>query len=116
MGNAITHVEIPCRDLRRAQAFYQAVFDWSFAPFDESYVLFEAEAPVSGGLWKSEELAGADGIRFYVRVEDIPATLQRGREAGGVILTEKTLISQEIGFFAFLGDTEGNRIGLFSRS
>jgi len=42
--------------------------------------------------------------------------LERIEQEGGSILLPKTVVSPEIGFMAFFKDTEGNRIGIHSKS
>jgi len=40
----------------------------------------------------------------------------RGADAGGTVVKDKIKISSEIGYFAIIDDTEGNRIYLHSMS
>ena len=45
---------------------------------------------------------------------DLLTVLNRVEAAGGTIVTEKRQISPEIGYFAIIVDTEGNRVYLHS--
>jgi hypothetical protein len=51
----------------------------------------------------------------YFNVSDINAVLDRVREAGGGVLRVKESIGEE-GFIALFEDTEGNHLGLHSKT
>lgn len=36
----IVHVEIPVKDIKRAKAFYGAVFGWTFQDYGKEYSIF----------------------------------------------------------------------------
>jgi len=48
--------------------------------------------------------------------DDLQVLLDRVEAAGGKVLTPKTHITEEIGYFAFFLDTEGNKVALHSRA
>jgi predicted enzyme related to lactoylglutathione lyase len=54
-------------------------------------------------------------IVYFYMGEDLSEALARVEPAGGKILTPKTLISEEFGYYAHFLDTEGNRVGLHSQ-
>jgi len=117
MGSAICHVEIPCRDMARAKKFYHDVFGWDFEDFVESYALFNTGSGVGGGLdLRAEATGGGRGVTLYLEVEDIPKRLEDVEKAGGKVVTGKTEISKEYGYSALFTDTEGNEVGLWSKS
>jgi predicted enzyme related to lactoylglutathione lyase len=63
-------------------------------------------------VWESEGNFPNYAI-FYVLVQDVAATVERGRELGAKILMEP--VSDSAGFtFARLEDTAGNHFGVFS--
>ncbi|MBK6330266.1 MAG: hypothetical protein IPF62_06990 [Bacteroidetes bacterium] len=45
---------------------------------------------------------------------DVNLVLDRATTAGGRIIVPKTLIGEDTGYYAFIVDTEGNRIALHS--
>lgn len=47
--------------------------------------------------------------------EDLNLALGRVKEAGGEVVMDKTDIGQDIGHFALFIDSEGNRVGLYSK-
>jgi predicted enzyme related to lactoylglutathione lyase len=58
----------------------------------------------------------ADGVQIYFTSPSGDATneLARVEKAGGKLLRPKTLISEEVGYYGLILDTEGNRIAIHS--
>ena len=52
-----------------------------------------------------------EGVRNYLAVDDVDATLAKVTESGGTIVVPKTDIG--IGWYAAVTDTEGNELGLY---
>ena len=71
---------------------------------------------VGGSLVESAtHKPSADGAKIYLNANpDMVNVLAKVEQAGGKIVMPKTKISDEIGFMAFIIDTEGNNIGLHS--
>ncbi len=120
--NALNWFEIPATDTKRAQKFYEHIFDIKmhtqemmgmemvFFPYD-----MEAQnGKVSGALVKSQmHKPSTDGAIVYLNANpSIQTVLDKVEKAGGKIVMPKTQISEEIGYMAFLIDTEGNRVAL----
>jgi predicted enzyme related to lactoylglutathione lyase len=55
-------------------------------------------------------------VYFTAHSGDLDNELGRVENAGGKVFQPKTLISDDVGYMAVIGDTEGNRIALHSRS
>ena len=110
----IVHVNLPCLDIERAQRFYGGVFDWTFMPNTDDYVLFSDHDGVGGGLTKGSKPSD-EGIVFFIQVDDIPATLSEVAAAGGTVELEKTPVGGP-GFYGLFRDPEGNRVGVYSES
>ncbi|RPA68501.1 VOC family protein [Cyclobacteriaceae bacterium YHN15] len=114
--------EIPVKNMERAVAFYEAVFDCKLerhqmGPIDMAWFPWDHEKGGAGGsLVKNEEFytPSEDGVQVYFSSEDVKTELARIKKAGGEILQSKTLISPEIGYMALFIDSEGNRIALHS--
>ncbi|MEO0361367.1 MAG: VOC family protein [Pseudomonadota bacterium] len=116
--NPVGYFEIPVRDLDRAAAFYEAVFDCALerATIDGyEMALFPAAdgAPgATGALAVGDDyVPSEDGALVYFTVADIDATVARATECGGRVIYPTKSIG-EAGFVAEIGDGEGNRIAL----
>ena len=110
-----SHIEYPADDVERAKAFYSTVFGWQFEAMDgmDNYFLYTAgPGELGGGIGLRGQNAPA-GVRNYLRVEDIDATISAVKANGGAIVTPKTDIG--FGWYAAATDTEGNEIGLYQR-
>jgi predicted enzyme related to lactoylglutathione lyase len=113
-NNTICHLEISCKDCKKASEFYNSLFGWTmnFAMGDE-YVLFQPEGAPGGGLSKAESINPGGGVIFYVEVDDIEAYLKKAVELGGQQAVAKTEISGH-GWYGHFKDPDGNVIGLFT--
>ena len=114
--NTICHYEIPSTDLDKSTAFYKGLFGWKIQQMPEmNYAVFGEEGKgVGGGINKVDKI-DASGLKVYIEVEDIPATLASAKELGGQVTVEKTQISPEHGYFAFFKDCCGAEVGLWSK-
>lgn len=109
------HIEIPTTDVGKSRAFYGEVFGWEFDEGGDGYVMFRPPAGVGGGF-TAERKPCEEGIALYIEVEDIPQTMRKIESSGGRIVTPKTKISDEFGFFAIFVDPVGNSLGLWSKT
>lgn len=120
MKNAINWFEIPVTDFARSVKFYSALLDtemlqmemggcmMAFFPCDRESV---GGAIVSGNGYKPS----SEGTIVYLNGgEDLNTPLSRVEKAGGKVVLPKTLIREDIGYWAFFLDTEGNKVGLHS--
>ena len=116
--NAIDWFEIPVRDLDRAQRFYETLFD---APLrreqmgEQTLAVFGYdEAGVGGCLLMGDgaQPSPQGSIVYLNAAPSLDAVLARVERAGGRIVTPKVELPGDMGAFAHVVDTEGNRIGL----
>ncbi|HZX06729.1 VOC family protein [Kribbella sp.] len=112
MGRII-HVEIVAEDHDRAADFYAKVFGWQRTPSGvaDGYLLVET-GPGDGidGAIMSNRYQSQQTIA-WIEVDDLEATLQAARGAGGTPVGE----IQELpgaGRLSYLRDTEGVLIGV----
>jgi len=124
-NNPIGWFEIYVQDMRRAKAFYEAVFQgsltelknpasadmpgmemWAFPSSMESY-----GAP--GALVRMSGCPSGGSTLVYFSCEDCAIEAARAVASGGKIFKDKLGIG-EYGFIALVEDTEGNMIGLHS--
>jgi predicted enzyme related to lactoylglutathione lyase len=108
-----SHIEFPANDVERAKAFYAGVFGWSFEKMDgmDDYFLYTAgPGDLGGGIGLRGSSAPA-GVRNYLAVDDVDATLAQVTASGGAVVVPKTDIG--VGWYAAVTDTEGNELGLY---
>ncbi len=115
--NMICHYEIPSTDFDKSKAFYDGLFGWNVQVLpDMNYAVFGEAGKGVGGGFNKVETVNNDGIQVYIEVEDIPASLAKAKELGGDVLMDKQQISEEHGYMAFVTDSCGVKIGLWSRT
>ena len=121
--NAISWFEIPVADFERAKKFYQTIFDYEMPEMSMEAVrmgilLHDRDGGgIGGAICHGEGYvpAGGNGPKVYLDGgEDLNTVLHRVSSAGGQVILSKTPIGEDMGQFAFFGDTEGNVVGLYS--
>lgn len=115
-------VEIPVKDIARAKAFYEAVFELDRLEIEENegvrhiVTMFRGDEHGKSGvsLTQTENFEPCDkGVFVYFNTgENMPAYLERVKASGGKIVADKTSMG-EAGFYGSFLDTEGNLIGLY---
>jgi len=121
MKNALNWFEIPVTNMERAVSFYTEILgvtlDAGPGMGDAEMAIFPVEGGVGGALLKAEGWTpGAAGVVVYLNCgDDLDGVLSRVGAAGGKIVWPKTDIGEN-GYFAFIMDTEGNRVGLHMNS
>lgn len=117
----INWFEIPVSDFERALKFYQTIFDiqmsvnamhgykMGFFPVHDGHI--------GGAICYGEGYipSGAGSLLYLNANPDVNLVLDRAALHGGRVIVPKTLISEEAGYYAFIVDTEGNRIALHSK-
>lgn len=118
-----TWFELPVIDMQRAQSFYRNVLDAAFKDEEMNgfqLAIFDAEAgAVSGMLVLGEQYQPSPtGAVVYLNGgENLNTPLDKAIQNGGSVLVPKTPIHDgECGYFALFLDSEGNRVGLYSRA
>lgn len=118
--NKINWFEIAVSDFDRAKRFYESIFEISMTATEihgYKMAFFPAEpGAVSGAICFGEGYipSGAGALLYLNANPDLNLVLDRTASSGGRIIVPKTLISEEAGYYAFIVDTEGNRIALHS--
>jgi hypothetical protein len=113
MGKPVVHFEIGCRDQRKTEEFYAALFDWSIEQQGPASVI-NTDSP--GGISGHITSLGHEPhhyTMFYVDVDDIAAYLKKAESLGGKTIVPPIPIPT--GIFAWFADPEGNTIGLVQR-
>lgn len=121
--NALNWFEISVSDISRAKKFYETIFgitmdQQNMMGMEMAFFPYEAgTGKASGCLCQSTmHKPSADGVKIYLNGNpDLATALSKTEAAGGKIAMPKTKISDDIGYMAFIIDTEGNAIGLHSQ-
>ena len=125
LGNALNWFEIPVTDFDRAKKFYETIFSYqmpesNMGPARMGFFLYDFKSGKVGGAivhYPGFHSPSETGSLVYLNCQpDLQAVLDKVISAGGKIVTEKTIISpdQNLGYWALITDTEGNRVALHS--
>jgi uncharacterized protein len=124
MSAAQSHViawfEIPSNDFERAVRFYESIFDTTLRreDFGQPMAVFNyAENATGGCIVGGKTLKpSAEGTLVYLNAQPtVNAVLAQVEQAGGKIEGPAIQLPNDIGYIAFITDTEGNRVGLHSQ-
>jgi uncharacterized protein len=121
-SQVVAWFEIPSVDFDRAVRFYEATLDVKLNRQEfggQPIAVFEHEDPATGGaIVHSPSMTPAhDGVLVYLNAQPtVDAALARVEKAGGKSDGPVIKLPQDIGYIAFFTDTEGNRLGLHSRT
>lgn len=113
---SIIHIELYARDLSESARFYREVFGWTTSEHDLGYMFWKDAAGNSGGFSTAGAPVVNPSATFYIKVENIPASLKAIVEHGGVIIREKTPIPGDHGYYALFRDPAGNNVGIQASS
>lgn len=105
--------ELMTTDAAAAQEFYSGLLGWSFEDSGQEgvdYRVFSAGETQIGGVLALTDDMTEGGARpawlGYVRVDDVPATVEKVRAAGGGVMVEGQEVPG-VGPFALLSDPQG---------
>lgn len=120
--HAVVWAEIPVLNFDRAKEFYSKILDFEMqeqmmGKYRMGFLPMDADSRGIGGaiIQGHEYTPSALGTRVYLYAgDDLNDVLHRVEPAEGKIIQTKTKITDEIGYFALIEDTEGNHIGLHS--
>ncbi len=109
--------EIPVYDIRRAAAFYGAIYGFQMETSQNgeyAMALFPAGAGIGGALVAGPGCTPSDvGVLVYLNAgTDFDTMLARVEISGGRVVMPRTFISEQSGSFAVFIDSEGNRLAL----
>lgn len=122
MVGKVVHFEIPFDDGDRAREFYGAAFGWTMMPMPEMGYTIVMTGPsdpetgpsepgfINGGMMARE--GHFTGPNLVVDVESIEEAIRAVISAGGTEVSGKQPVG-EMGFAAYVRDTEGNLVGLW---
>jgi predicted enzyme related to lactoylglutathione lyase len=122
--NTLNWFEIPVNDFDRAKQFYNQLFDYEMhdvlaGPNRRGFLPFDQQGGGIGGaiVHGPDYIPSQRGCLVYLNAgDDLSILLARVQDAGGQIVQDKTPVSEEsdLGYYAIIRDSEGNRIALHS--
>lgn len=121
--NSLNWFEISVTDIQRATKFYETIFGIEMHQMEmmgmkmAGFPSEPGNGKASGCLCQSDmHKPSADGAKIYLNGNpDLAIPLSKVETAGGRIIMPKTKISDDIGYMAFMIDTEGNVVAMHSQ-
>ncbi len=83
----VVHWEIEARDPKRQRAFYRNLFGWQIGDGPIMSIAPGLGGPEPGPAGHIRQ-GDAPGVRLYVQVRDLAASLSRAQELGGTMVLE----------------------------
>src|SRR3990172_4603630 len=105
MANNIVHFEFAVKDINEGTEFYSKLFDWSIdkMPGAEYSLVNTGSGDTGGGIYTAPK-GTKPFITVYVQVDDIDAKLSEAEALGASIISQKTKISDDHGYFGMFRD------------
>jgi uncharacterized protein len=103
-------------DPQKAQQFYTNLFGWqteAFKPGEMDYTMIVADGKQHGGFWPAAESGTPSHWLGHVLVNDVDATADRAKAAGGSLIFEP-MDAPEGRRFAVIRDPEGAVVSAYS--
>ncbi len=122
----VVHFEIPAKDAKRASAFYQKAFGWSFNQYP-GFEYWSAGTTMSDETGRPTSLGSINGglglkgktapnaPTITIQVASIDEALQNIKKLGGKQVGEKSQVG-DMGWAAYFEDSEGNHMGLWQNT
>jgi uncharacterized protein len=117
MANPTMWFEVAGKDQQALKGFYSQLFDWQITDMEAmpnySTIDTGGEEGIPGGIGAAQN-GDAGHVTFYVRVEDIDASLAKAESLGGTkVMGPMDIPSGQIALF---NDPEGHQIGLMTQT
>jgi len=121
--HAINWFEIPVTNFDRAKKFYESIFDYQMpenqmGPARMGFLLYDFQNGGRGGAIVHNPdfyTPSKNGTLVYLNCDpDLSVVLDKVVAAGGKVLQQKRNIGQNLGYWAVIEDSEGNRVALHS--
>ena len=110
----ISYLRVPAADPRTTAGFYAAVFGWTVDADRPDPSFADGTGHVIGHIVPAaDDVAGEAGIRPYVYVDSVDATLERIAAAGGAVVADP--YEEGTLWVATFRDPAGNVLGLWQQ-
>jgi predicted enzyme related to lactoylglutathione lyase len=118
----VTHFEIPADDTQRAVKFYEEIFGWHNVPMpqmsytmvhtgptDDQSGMVKENGFINGGIMERKDIKSPVVV---IEVKSIDETLTLAESKGSQVIRPKVKVG-EMGYVAYITDSEGNTIGIW---
>jgi hypothetical protein len=111
MPNPVVHFEVSGPDAATLQSFYGSLFDWKIDADNEMKygMVATQEGAIGGGVGPSPD--GNGSVTWYVRVDDLQASLDKAESLGGKTVNPPMDVPGGPSI-AHFSDPAGNVIGI----
>jgi predicted enzyme related to lactoylglutathione lyase len=121
----VVHFEVPFDDGERATSFYRDAFGWELNSMPQFQYVMVTTTPtddsgrpaeiggINGGMLQRQ--GAITGPVITISVDDLDDALARVEKLGGKVAIGRQTVSN-MGFSAYVHDTEGNLIGLWQNA
>lgn len=118
----VIHFEMPFKDKKRVQTFYQKAFDWKTTELSDDHYINAAtsktdkrglsitKGAINGGFFSIKDCPGFQP-NIVISVKDMKKSILLVKKAGGKITLEPFEI-KGYGLYASFTDPEGNRVSM----
>jgi len=110
----VSYLHLPARDAHASGAFYHAVFGWQLHGSDDDPHFSDGTGHVIGRWVTDRAVTGQDGVRPYIYVADVDATLAAIHAAGGQVV--KAPYPEGTLRVALFADLAGNVLGVWTET
>lgn len=109
----INYLELPASDIPATKKFFKKAFGWQFQDYGPDYTAFN-DGMLDGGFFRSDQRSVQEegGALVILYSEDLEATQQKVKEAGGTIV--KDIFSFPGGRRFHFAEPSGNELAVWS--
>jgi predicted enzyme related to lactoylglutathione lyase len=114
VGTFVWHEQVS-GDPKQAESFYTQLFGWGtevFAPGEIDYTMISSGGSTHGGFSKAMEGAPPPHWLGHIRVEDLDATIENAKSAGGK-LAAGPFDMENVGRLGIISDPQGAYVGVY---
>ena len=116
MGNPFAHIELNTDALDQSKSFYKSVFSWKLQDMPDAgmggYTLINVGKGVGGGMQTKQMPQAPTAWLPYVTVDNVAATLDKARNAGGQVVVDRMPIG-DMGAIGIFVDPAGAALGVW---
>jgi len=107
----VCYIQIPANNIQQSASFYKKVFGWNIRTRSDGSIAFDDVTGGVSGTWVTGRKPHVDsGMRVYIMVDDVAATLETIITHGGQVV--ETISGKSPEYIAAFSDPFGNILGI----